>query len=851
MAIIGWPCKMSPVKSFFTLFFLSSGLIGTSLWGEIILNGVVLSEFNKKPIELASVFIPEIKKKSYTDSKGGFRISFPKAGKYQVLIRSERHAILDQTINLQKSENMKFLLKVTRVRGRTLKIEEKNKRQKLTRKTLSQEELKEVPAGFGDALGALTSLPGIIRSDGFSGSLILRGSIDDGNKYVIDGIPLFYPKHYGGFALVFPNNIIKKTHVFASSPPIEFSQVYGGVIEIETQDDVKEFQGRIDSIPLSLTSIYLQGNLGMGGGSLYGYTPGSITPPRSVKGKVLENLSDSGHKKYGSWIVSARYAYLESIFKPLYNSISSELRETRVNYPTFWDYQAKVNFSFNPDSKHRWKFFVFGSIDKYRKEADKLSTSDRAQTLLENNDAIANVTQIDSDISSHTQSFYYTHHPKSHLKNQFIFYSAFNETKNYKFVPAVPEIDIKASEIQNKLKTSIFAIKDTYSWEYIKEISILHLGIEGQYIEYNSSGTTDFLKLNNLNTELTDIVLKPGFKASDVFEIVPADFRSHNLYGNIYLKNELDYLNWLFALGGRADYLERTNDVTFNGWGNLGHEFETETTIATAGGYYNSFPQINFYKINKPISQQYQISTLDSKPERAAHMALGVEQKFLDDFKISLEGFYNLFYSILYLDYSRESSAYISKSSDLKHLGAEIFFKKDSKPNQKDYFFWVGYTIANSSYKNPETNNAFVSYTFEQEHAVKLVSGYRWISHQVGLRYEIYSGFAYTPFSGAESFPSPIDSEKTYHTPYTKGSPINSKNYPFVHRLDIRYTYVSYIYWGKWLAYIEILNIYNFRAAKRQSWNYFRPFQPGSNPTLKPSPSDLPILVNLGVEVHF
>ena len=53
------------------------------------------------------------------------------------------------------------------------------------------------------------------------------------------------------------------------------------------------------------------------------------------------------------------------------------------------------------------------------------------------------------------------------------------------------------------------------------------------------------------------------------------------------------------------------------------------------------------------------------------------------------------------------------------------------------------------------------------------------------------------------------------------------------------------------LAYIEVLNVYNFRSNKRQVWSYFEPFEVGSNPSLKPSPADLPVLVNLGVEIQF
>ena len=830
--------------------FLASLLMSSDLLGKTVLTGVVRSELDQKPIELAVVLVPSRKQKTHTDSNGRFSIDLIKPGEYQILIRSNGYVTLEQTIDIQRSESRTFTLKLARIKAKALKIEEKNKRQKIARKTMSQEQLKQTPAGFGDALGALTSLPGIIKSEGFSGSIILRGSIDDGNKYMVDGIPLFYPKHYGGFALVFPNNMIKKTHVFASSPPIEFSQTYGGVIEVETEDDIKEFQGKIDTIPLSLTSVYFQGKLGSDSGSLFGYTPDNPIPQGQ---EGLEGFLKGSDEGYGYWIVSARYGYLETVFRPLYDSIFPELSTLRVNYPTFWDYQAKLNFNVSPNSKHNWKFFAFGSIDIYRKEAEKLSTSDRAQTLAENNDAIANVTQIDSDLSSHTQSLYYTYKPRSNLQNEFIFYTSFNETKNYKFIPEIPEIELEESEIQNSLKANIFAVKNTYSWGYIENISTIYFGVEAQYIEYNSSGTTDFIKLanlNNLENDVAMLALNPDFEPNDIIEIIPADFSSSNFYSSAYLKNEFDHLGWFFALGGRADHLRRTGTTTFSGWGNLGYEFATQTTVSTAGGYYNSFPQINFYKINKPISQQYQISILDSEPERASHLALGVEQKFLDAFSVSVEGFYNLFYDILYLDYDSSLENYISKTSDLRHLGAEIFFKKDAEPDREDYFFWIGYTFADSNYKNPDTGNVFVPYSFEQEHAIKLVTGYRWISHQVGLRYEVYSGFAYTPYSEATNgYPTPLGT--VYYPPSTEGSAINSRNYPFIHRLDIRYTYINYNHWGKWSAYIEILNAYNFRGDKRQSWNFFRDYEPGRNPVLEPSPADLPILINLGIEIQF
>ena len=687
--------------------------------------------------------------------------------------------------------------------------------------------------------------PGVIRSDGYLGSLILRGSTDDGNKYYIDEIPLFYPKHYGGFALIIPTNFISNINVYSSTPPIEFSQVYGGVIEIESQDEVNKMKGFVEITPFIQSSIYFQ-------------------IPFKKKSKN-ENEKDIN---LGYSISSIRVAYLDYVARPIITAIFREqLGSVRINFPFYLDYQQKFRFFLTQDNKHSIKFLFLGSLDRYRKETDKVSDSERALTLQSNVDAIANIAQIDSDIETYVSSMRYVYKPFYRMENQLILYHSYNRTRNYKYVPDVlieaggvssEDIVINRSEITNNLVTNIVGIKDVWEWNYWKNIGYIKIGVEYQYVHYGSSGQIELVKSPNFSSDsLTGYILASALDnvisgVDDVFEIVDSNFQIGHHYVDAYLKKRFKFFGFLIEGGARIAYLHFTRDIAPNFWGNIEYEIEkTRTSFFVASGYYTSFVQTNFYKVNKPISQQTIFATSKLKPENSVQVTGGAQQVFLDLYKIKVEGFYTIMEDIAYIDFNAynadfASRDYIILTSSLRHYGVEVFLIKDAVKNRPDFFFWASYTYTISRYKNPSTRDEFVPFVFQQKHAVKVSGGFRFINHQVAIKFELYSGFPYTPLTQALRAPG-----TQYYTPSSEGAAINSAEYPLSHRLDLRYTYTHYQKWGKWSLYAEIINVYSYRSNKVQRFNYLAAYEKGKNPILAPSASDLPILFNIGFELQF
>ena len=140
------------------------------------LKGRVLDAAEKKPVIAAAVVIPEIRKKVRTDEDGNFSIAVPLNTPLTVIINGSGLKPIQKKINLAADTSQTFILPTLKVKSATIAVKVDRYKPKISQRSLTNEELKEVPATFGDSLSALSALPGIIRTGGFLGPLIIRGA---------------------------------------------------------------------------------------------------------------------------------------------------------------------------------------------------------------------------------------------------------------------------------------------------------------------------------------------------------------------------------------------------------------------------------------------------------------------------------------------------------------------------------------------------------------------------------------------------------------------------------------------------------------------------------------------------
>ena len=205
----------------------------------ISVSGKVTKEIDGSPIEFGRISVVELKQKA-SIRNGKYVIQIQKPGEYTFLVMVPGLKSVTKKIKLAKDQTLDFVVESAKVRGRSLYVREKREVQTLSRNTLNQKDLKNVPATFGDSLNAVTSLPGINRTIDLFGPLVVRGADQFANRYFIDGIPVLNPQHFGAFQSVISNDLVDKIDFYSSSFPVNYGDALGGVIDIKTIDEVEQ-----------------------------------------------------------------------------------------------------------------------------------------------------------------------------------------------------------------------------------------------------------------------------------------------------------------------------------------------------------------------------------------------------------------------------------------------------------------------------------------------------------------------------------------------------------------------------------------------------------------------------------
>ncbi|MBN2038888.1 MAG: TonB-dependent receptor plug domain-containing protein [Spirochaetes bacterium] len=728
----------------------------------------------------------------------------------------------EDTDDIVKTDSKEVELRPVVIKREKTSSWKKKDIQSISRQTLSAEDMKEVPASFGDSVSALTSLPGINRMGaGIFGPLIIRGASVMSNNYFIDDIPVHNPLHFGGLHSVINTNLIDEIDVYSSAFPAEFGSATAAVINMSTIDEVNETGGFLDLSLLGITSL--------------------IKMP--IKKDTAGNLIFSGSNNQqaenaGYAVASGRYGYLGLAIKAAELITGDDIPVT----PVYYDYQFKMKY--NISKVHSATVLFFG----YRDYLKVLSNEDFME---DGDDPLYLNAEEKYDITAHNLGLYFDSRFSSILQNRVLFYASYTDVHYYYNFPAEGAASW-AKDLDMHSKPSIFGLKDKASYRWLDRHAELKASAEYTFYYFTASGKTI---LNQGYTDVFDIGDEDSMHVYNLDEKI-----SNHTFGG-YLENKFLFGEFEATPGIRSDYLVRSGYGTFDPRLHTSYRFSTDTTISCAGGHYSYFPQTNgfIFETNADIAAIGE----ELKPEKAWHSSAGVEQE-IGLFTLKAEGFYNYFYDQpeAYPHYKSDGSYLQGLSSGkAKAYGFEIMLRKDSRENQNGLFGWMCYTYTRSKYKSglptteyydgidqgyigDEYGDKWITSSDEQRHNFKLVSGYRLNKHILSGRFQYYSSLPYTPITGSYEDP---DSPGRY-IPTTGDR--NSANYPAYYSLDLRYTHRSQYSWGQVSWYIEVINILMKKQVTEEEWNWTEAYSEGSNPTEGEGES-FSFLPNFGVEIKF
>lgn len=798
--------------------FFALGVFTTSASAAkgLVLEGVVTSEVSEKPIEFAVVAVLEIKKKVRTDENGRYRVVLPKKGKYTFYVSSEGLKTVKLEIDVGSNMTQDFVLSTSRITGRGLTIHGQREEQSLSRYSMSAQEVKDVPAGFGDIVKSLTSMPGII-SRGMFGSLIMRGADTDGNSYRIDDIPILSPQHFFGLHSVISTDAVREVDVYSSAFPAQFGSAHGALISINTIDTVEK--------PETVANL-----------SIISFNALSKGPLMKIEGDKEVNT--------GYWMVGGRIGYVSALF-PLFNDI---LKLPVIQLPDYSDYQFKLHYYF--DSAHSLRLLLIGSDDIWKYNPDpaaeafllKQSAGDDPLNPMKGG-------AIQFSQGGHAQGLYYDWKPSDQFLNTLMFYSSLNYQNYYmELIYANSTADFSRRTTPN-----IFGLKNKSKLKWINDETFLLLGLEYTYFDFSTKGK-DFVRIAS-GTPGGVGGGPPDFTDPTQYDLITYEKRAANQTYEGYLENRFRFGGFTFHPGVRLSYLDLSGEFNVDPRGLISYEFESDTLVSFAAGRYSNFMQSN---LNYFDSHPTVALIPDYVSEKSDQYAFGVEQG-LDGFSLKAEVFYSSFEDISYsfgpptnLSAAGERMTRINSGLG-RNYGFELMLRKKPDPEITEGLFgWVNYayTQAKEMTRVPDQphRNNWINSSSEEEHAVKMVAGYRWPNHTLSGRVAFMTSFPYTKIVGDDNDPYVMGR----YAPVYAGIPNTERFDPNI-TLDLRYTHTKTEEWGTVSFYIEAINVLGvfYSPKSSQKWRYDIPYQKGVNPVLGASDFAVPIIPNFGVEVKF
>ncbi|XDD52038.1 TonB-dependent receptor plug domain-containing protein [Leptospira sp. WS92.C1] len=668
---------------------------------------------------------------------------------------------------------------------------------------LSQEDAVRMPGGFGDALKAAQSMPGISpmfqmytgasfqsaiqtfgqtsnqnkpdKPNSESGFLVMRGAGTRANQFYFNGFPMSYPFHADGLSSVINNNAIRSLELYMGSYSARYGFATGGVVNIEG------FQKKDSNLSVAHLNSFLT--------DVYTYQ------------NITKNLNVS---------VSGKKYYPNIIFGRVPNLIPTE-----TFLADYSDFQARIGWDIN--ANHSLSVQTFGAKDKRYpfKELSQYNPKETAQSFGRPPSALDGARL---DRVFRTDGIQHIWKPKDAITN------TFNVSRNYFHEITETGLDTLVFDISKigyppSLYQRVHTIQNDYfndmkQIENISEIELFKRNWKvvfgGQYRELDAGYKGKLIHLNTdpslafLNQQYLD---SPNARA--VFEGDSVKTRQIGYF----FENRVKFNNFNLNLGVRREYYDKSGEWKTAPRVGLSKEIAyTQSRIfAGYGKHFQAPVDVSRYspKTGNP----------NLKMEESDHAEIGWDQKIGNLWNIKIEGYQNTFSNLSVADpfvmdpfsgnrdLAREALDPSSNSSLLRRSnlnysnamtgysrGIEVFIKKEPSADS-GFYGWLSYTksvtkrnrnmpeLTNEEYKSwlaqssakdlihqENTDQYYANfyrdgsydvlfknskdelYDLDRTHIFNMVIGWKFGEKaQIGLKFTYLTNYAYTPVTGSRS----------------------------------------------------------------------------------------------------
>ena len=696
------------------------------------------------------------------------------------------------------------------------------------------DEIKRIPGQFGEALRGIENLPGVNAPSFGDGDINVRGADDRANTYLVDNLPIGYAFHLLSLNSVIANDLVSSIELFTGAYPSRYGNATGGVIYIETKDEVERFSGNANFSLWQANVLF--------------------------KGPFLGE---------GYWIAAGRRSYLD---RTLSGFIPDGIRP-----PVYWDGQAKFKHVISPTQS--LYFYTLMADDRFGAEITAVPETDPTQEP----DPRFIGASVELKRNFHTEALRHVWQPGSRFRLSSTAYVYDNEF----FVDG--QIGAFAADIQTNV--GWVALQEEFNWEAVADHLFIDGGVEARYLRARQRGET-VRQIDPLDPNPD-----PYDEANPDFERVPIDDNVESQYHSAYLQGTFQYGGLEVKSGARLEYLQLTRQRVLDPRGAISYTIgKTGTTFTGAGGIHHRLPdatQLSPTSGNPDLKMERAEHAVAGIEQEFGKIWLFKLEAYRNTFTdIVVDDPYivtpiRINRSQRLDDIIEEPIIYndalaFSNDGTGSSEGYEIYLKKGKAPDENGWYGWISYTwsrtLRNDHQHIPtrDERNRIISADerrvlnqydntedyyadFDRTHILNVIFGWKlnpeW---QIGGKWKYTTNPPFTPIIGDDAGRT-VNNGRVIFDPVFSDVRNSRRLEPF-HRLDIRVDRFINYGWGFGNVFLEVLNVYLRDNPTGENWTAARPFS-RTNPAIQNDFGTLVIpagsnqikipLVNFGTEIQF
>ncbi|MBU8896790.1 TonB-dependent receptor [Corallococcus sp. M34] len=290
-------------------------------------SGVVRARGTRRPLVDATLFLDgSATPAATTDTEGRFTLG-TSAGAHRIEVRAPGHkpATFEETLTTGQVVEVVYRLQPGVVNPYETVVRDDRPRTEVTRITLHEQEIREVPGTMGDPFRVVMLMPGVGSIASGISYPVVRGSQPAATGFFLDGVrvPMLYHLLLGP-AVIHPD-FLDAVDFYPGAPPVQYGRVLGGAVEgrlSRPREDRLHFTAYADLL-----------NSG-----------GFIEYPIESTGT---SISVAGRFSYSALLLSL-------------TTHAFDIKDAELVRAGFWDYQARIEQKVGAG---RVRLFALGSSD--------------------------------------------------------------------------------------------------------------------------------------------------------------------------------------------------------------------------------------------------------------------------------------------------------------------------------------------------------------------------------------------------------------------------------------------------------------------------------------------------------